>query len=136
METLVPVTVTGSPELTLSNGEVAVFGRRCKQQSAIHLLGHVRPRHRRPAGDRARFEWRDHCNAWPNVVCRAADLRHGSRSLVTTAADVNNGNADLITANYSSATVSVLLGTGDGTLFKTQQTFATGAGPFPSRRRT
>ena len=43
--------------------------------------------------------------------------------------DVNgDGNPDLVTANYNSNTVSVLLGNGNGT-FGTQQTFATGTNP-------
>ena len=47
-----------------------------------------------------------------------------------TTADVNgDGKADLITANYGSDTVSVLLGNGDGT-FGAQTTFAVGNGPW------
>jgi len=44
--------------------------------------------------------------------------------------DVNgDGELDIITANYNSANVSVLLGNGNGT-FKDQQTIATGTQPF------
>ena len=47
-----------------------------------------------------------------------------------TTADVNrDGHADLITANFNSDNVSVLLGNGDGT-FGAQTTFAVGDDPF------
>ena len=46
------------------------------------------------------------------------------------AADVNGDNkTDIIVANENSATVSVLLNTGNGT-FATQTTYATGTNPF------
>ena len=44
-------------------------------------------------------------------------------------ADLNgDGIPDIVTANYGSDTVSVLLGNGNGT-FQPQQTFAAGSGP-------
>ena len=54
----------------------------------------------------------------------------GAKPASVTLGDVDgDGNLDMITANYNSASVSVLLGNGNGT-FQGQQTLATGTQPF------
>ncbi|QOV90577.1 FG-GAP-like repeat-containing protein [Humisphaera borealis] len=54
----------------------------------------------------------------------------GSRPFTVASADVNGDNKpDLITANFGSDNVSVLLGNGDGT-FQAGTTFAVGDGPY------
>src|SRR5204862_447537 len=59
----------------------------------------------------------------------AQNFPTGSTPLSVAAADVNgDGKPDLAAANYGSATVSVLLGNGNGT-FQAKQDFATGARP-------
>ncbi len=60
----------------------------------------------------------------PGAVCPV-----GSNPQCVAIADLNgDGKQDLVTANYGSDTVSVLLGNGDGT-FAGQQTFAVASGP-------
>ncbi|MFO1118142.1 MAG: FG-GAP-like repeat-containing protein [Beijerinckiaceae bacterium] len=132
METLVPVTVTGSPELTLSNGEVAVYSG-VDASNNPQFTYSVTSGHDTADLRVTGLALNGGTIATPGQMSFAAQqtFATGAGPWSVTAADVNgDGNADLITANYSSATVSVLLGTGDGTLFKTQQTFATGAGPI------
>jgi hypothetical protein len=59
----------------------------------------------------------------------AATFAVGFGPFAVTTADLNgDGDADLITANFGSDTVSVLLGNGDGT-FGAQTTFAVGINP-------
>ena len=54
----------------------------------------------------------------------------GNGSTAVTTADVNgDGKLDLVVANYTSNTVSVLLGNGDGS-FQPQTTYATGSSPY------
>jgi len=67
--------------------------------------------------------------ALPSFAAQAT-FSAGSKPASVTLGDVNgDGKLDMITANYNSASVSVLLGNGNGT-FKGQQTFATGTQPF------
>ena len=67
--------------------------------------------------------------ALPSFAAQAT-VATGSKPASVTLADVNgDGEFDIITANYNSANVSVLLGNGTGT-FKAQQTFDTGTPPF------
>ncbi|RLS25448.1 MAG: hypothetical protein DWH70_05185 [Planctomycetota bacterium] len=66
--------------------------------------------------------------ALPSFAAQAT-FSTGSKPASVTLGDVDgDGKLDMITANFNSASVSVLLGNGNGT-FKTQSTFDTGANP-------
>jgi len=70
--------------------------------------------------------------ALPSFATQAT-FATGSKPASVTLGDVNgDGKLDMITADFNSANVSVLLGNGDGT-FQGQQTFATGTQPFAVR---
>ena len=67
--------------------------------------------------------------ALPSFAAQAT-LATGSKPASVILGDVNgDGELDIITANFNSANVSVLLGKGNGN-FEDQQTFATGTKPF------
>lgn len=88
--------------------------------------GGVRPR-RRPTRDRRPLEaLEDRCLLSFNPV---TTLPAGTNPQAAVTGDFDgDGALDLAVANYSSATVSVLLGNGDGT-FQAAKTSATGGGP-------
>jgi len=68
-------------------------------------------------------------SALPSFATQAT-FATGSKPASVTLGDVNgDGKLDMITANFNSANVSVLLGDGTGG-FQGQQTFATGTQPF------
>jgi Big-like domain-containing protein/VCBS repeat protein len=134
LNTDAPVVVTGTPQLTLSNGGLAIYGgvdANGKPQFVYHVS----------AGDQDTSD----------LVITGLDLNGGTitapsqTSLVrhdvatepgpttVNVADVNDdGKADLIVVNYDSRAITVQLGNGDGT-FGNAATFADGFGALDAK---
>jgi hypothetical protein len=131
LSTEAPVVVTGSPQLTLSNGAAAIY-------SGADIDGHPQFTYVVAGGDDTSdlavtgIDLNGGALAAPGQTnfAAAAHYATGSGPYSVTNADVNgDGKTDLVTVDLDANTVSVLLGNGDGS-FQSKIDFATASTPI------